>query len=256
MMQGDYIALLMEEGSCITWRSYLWDIPRGVLKFAINAGLNTLPSLDNLKRWGKRVSDRCPFCGNTQTLLHVLSNCQVALDQGRYTWRHNSVLSSLIQLIRPKLPPDAHLFSDLPGYLAPGGGSIPPHVLVTNQRPDIVIINESSREVVVLELTCPWDDNISRSHTYKEGKYAPLIADLSQRYRAYLFSIEISVRGQVSGENKKRLKAFTYRVCSDPKPTFKSIVPIMSKTALLSSFSIFSARAEPSWVNPPFLNSR
>ena len=51
----------MEEGSCVTWRSYLWDIPRGVLKFAINAGLNTLPSLDNLKRWGKRVSDRCPL---------------------------------------------------------------------------------------------------------------------------------------------------------------------------------------------------
>ena len=50
IMQGDYIALIMEEGSCITWRSYLWDIPRGVLKFAINAGLNTLPSLDNLKR--------------------------------------------------------------------------------------------------------------------------------------------------------------------------------------------------------------
>ena len=37
IMQGDYIALLMEEGSCITWRSYLWDIPRGILKFAINA---------------------------------------------------------------------------------------------------------------------------------------------------------------------------------------------------------------------------
>ena len=57
IMQGDYISLIMEEGSCITWRSYLWDVPQGVLKFAINAGLNTLPSLDNLKRWGKRVID-------------------------------------------------------------------------------------------------------------------------------------------------------------------------------------------------------
>ena len=81
------------------WRSYLWDVPRGVLKFAINAGLNTLPSLDNLKRWGKRVSDRCPFCGNTQTLLHILSNCPVALDQGLYDWRHNSVLTNLICLL-------------------------------------------------------------------------------------------------------------------------------------------------------------
>ena len=125
IMQGDYLALLMEEGNCITWRSYLWDVPRGVLEFAINAGLNTLPSLDNLKRWGKRVSDRCPFCGNTQTLLHVLSNCQVALNQGRYTWRHNSVLSNIIAMICPKLSPGAQLFSDLPGFLAPGGGSVP-----------------------------------------------------------------------------------------------------------------------------------
>ena len=64
---------------------------------------------------GKRVSDRCPFCGNTQTLLHILSNCPTALDQGRYTWRHNSVLSN-IWLIRPKLAPDARMFSDLPVF--------------------------------------------------------------------------------------------------------------------------------------------
>ena len=61
VMQGDYLALLIEEGDCVTWKSYIWDIPQGVLKFALNAGVNTLPSMDNLKRWGKRVSDRCPF---------------------------------------------------------------------------------------------------------------------------------------------------------------------------------------------------
>ena len=82
-MQGDYLALHMEEQSCLTWKSFMWDIPQGVLKFAINAGINTLPSADNLKRWGKRVSDRCGFCGNVQTLAHILSNCSTALEQGR-----------------------------------------------------------------------------------------------------------------------------------------------------------------------------
>ncbi len=61
IMQGDYLALHMEEQSCLTWMSYIWDIPQGVLKFAINVGINTLPSADNLKMWGKRVSDRCGF---------------------------------------------------------------------------------------------------------------------------------------------------------------------------------------------------
>ena len=46
-MQGDYLALIMEEGDCVTWKSFMWDVPKGVLKFAINAGVNTLPSHDN-----------------------------------------------------------------------------------------------------------------------------------------------------------------------------------------------------------------
>ena len=101
------------------------------MKFAINAGLNTFPCFDNLKRWGKRGNDRCPFCGNVQILPHILSNFSVALDQGRYTWRHNSVLRSIIDMIRPFLNPDDRLYSDLPGYEAPHGGTIPPNVLVT-----------------------------------------------------------------------------------------------------------------------------
>ena len=115
MMQGDYLALIAEEGDSVSWKSYLWDIPQGILKFALNAGINTLPSLDNLKRWGKRVSDRCPFCGNIGTLAHVLSNCPTALTQGRFTWRHNSVLSSIINLIRPHLKDGFILYSDMPG---------------------------------------------------------------------------------------------------------------------------------------------
>ena len=129
----------------------------------------------------------------------------------------------------------------------------PPHILVTNLRPDIVIVNEARREIIVFELTCPWDGNIERSHAYKEEKYAPLIADLSRNFTTYQFSIEISVRGQVSSDNKKRLKAFVYRACVDAKPVFKLIVQVCSKMSLLSSFSIFTARNEPSWENPTLL---
>ena len=82
------------------------------------------------------------------------------------------------------------MFSDLPGYLAPGGGFIPPHVLVTNQRPDIFLVDDSARVAIVFELTCPWDSNVDRSHTFKEEKYAPLIADLSRRYKTFHFSVE------------------------------------------------------------------
>ena len=250
IMQGDYIALLMEEGDCITWKSYLWDIPQGVLKFATNAGLNTLPTFDNLRRWGKRVNDRCPFCGNIQTLLHVLSNCKVSLEQGRYTWRHDSVLSTIIGFVRPLLDPAYRLYSDIPGFEAPHGGTIPPNILVTNLRPDIFIVSESLGKAIVFELTCPWDANVGRSHDFKEGKYAPLVADLSQRFQVFHFSVEITVRGQISKENKARIKAFVFRCCLNPGKLASRVVQSGSKAALLSSFSIFCARKEPSWRSP------
>ena len=164
-------------------------------------------------------------------------------------------MSNIIALIRPKPVNGSHLYSDLPGFLAPGGGSVPPNVLVTNLRPDIFIVNETSREVILFELTCPWDANIDRSHTFKENKYAALVADLSQTYKTYNFSIEISVRGQVSSANKSRLKSFIYRACEEPKHIFKPIVQACSKAALLSSFSVFTARNEPSWENPSLLTT-
>ena len=244
----------MEEGNCITWKSYLWDIPQGVLKFAINAGINTLPTFDNLRRWNKRVNDRCPFCGNIQTLQHVLSNCSVALDQGRYTWRHNAVLLSVIDIIRPRLKAGFELYSDLSGLQAPHGGTIPPNIHVTALRPDLVVINEPAREVIIFELTCPWDGNIDRSHSFKEDKYAPLVADLSRNFKTDLFSVEVSVRGQLSKANRSRLKAFAYRCCDDPKAVTKSMIMNSSKAALLCSYSIFTARKEPTWASPNSLS--
>ena len=242
----------MEEGSCISWRSFLWDIPQGVLKFAINAGINTLPTMDNLKRQGKKTNDRCHFCGNIQTLLHVLSGYSVALDQGRYTWRHDSVLLSIASTIRDYLGAGFAIYADLPGFFAPHGGTIPPDILVTTLRPDIFLVNESSGTIIMVELTCPYDSNIATSHVFKSEKYAPLVADLSRRFRVQYYPIEISVRGQVSKNNKARIKSLIYGCVerSSSKKVTKSLLTTCSKVSLLCSFSIFSARKEPSWTSP------
>ena len=215
-----------------------------------------MTTLDNLRRWGKRVNDRCPFCGNIQTLLHVLSNCPVSLDQGRYTWRHNSVLLSIVAAVRDNLREGFVFFSDLSGFQAAHGGVIPPHVLVTNLKPDLFILNEVDRVVILVELTCPWDGNVDRSHAYKEEKYAPLVADLSHHYCVKYYPVEVSVRGQITKKNKTRFKSFIYECCGDPKAVFKSLFLKCSKVALLSSFSIFSARKEPAWLSPGYLTAR
>ena len=165
-------------------------------------------------------------------------------------WRHNSVLNSIIKLIRPCLKNGMVLYADMPGQQAPHGGTIPPHVLATALKPDVFIFNEFLQEVVVFELTCPWDSNIDRSHNYKSEKYAPLVADLSNRFIVSFFSVEVSARGQITKNNQSRLKCFLHKCCDSNSAISKSLIRISSKAALLSSYSIFSARKEPTWEDP------
>ena len=110
---------------------------------------------------------------------------------------------------------------------------------------------EAIREIVVFELTCPWDSNIVRSHSYKSEKYAPLIADLTaQCYTVNFFSVEVSARGQITKENRARLKSFLFKSCSYTGNVSKDLVRVSSKAAILSSYSIFMARREPTWEDP------
>jgi hypothetical protein len=44
-MQGN----LQAENESITWKSYMWDLPHGVLKFAVNSSIDMLPTFTNLK---------------------------------------------------------------------------------------------------------------------------------------------------------------------------------------------------------------
>ena len=138
----------------------------------------------------------------------------------------------------------------MPGFEAPHGGTIPPHILVTNLKPDLFIVSESLKRAVIFELTCPWDSNVSRSHAFKQEKYAPLVADLSRNYTVFHFSVEVSVRGQISKENQSRIKALVFRSCITPGKLAGNIVKCCSKASLLASFSIFCARKEPAWLSP------
>ena len=248
-MQGDFLSLLIEEGTAVTWKSFIWSVPRGVAKFAVNAGLNTLPSADNLVRWGKRTSDLCNVCNsnNKQTLHHILSNCNSALEQGRYTWRHDSVLRTIFDFIGPKVREGFEMFADLSGHGAGNGGTIPPDVLVTNQRPDIFLINRVLIKVILFELTVPWDMNINGSHDFKTRKYASLIGDLERLFSVEAYCFEVSVRGLVSKANKARLKSFLLNSTGLRRASAVSLITNVSKAALLGSFAIFSARNEASW---------
>jgi hypothetical protein len=125
----------------------MWDLPRGVLKFAVNRSIDMLPTFTNLRWWGKRASVNCQLCGKMvkQTLFHVLAHCKHTYDQGRLTWSHDSVLNHIAGCLKSALvgKSTVELYCDVDGLQATGGGSIPADVMVQAQRPDLVIVDWS-----------------------------------------------------------------------------------------------------------------
>ena len=152
-----------------------------------------------------------------------------------------------MDFLSPSLKNGFELYADLDGFNAGNGGTIPPDVLVTNQRPDLFLINRQLRRVFLFELTVPWDSNVETSHDLKVRKYAPLVNDLSNQFTVEVFCFEVSVRGQLSKINKARMKSFLWQVTGQKRPSAVKLITNVSKAALLSSFSIFSARNEPTW---------
>jgi len=67
------------------------------LSFLLRAGCDTLPTPMNLARRNIITNPRCALCQGPQpTANHILTGCPAALDQGRYTWRRDSVLHVLV----------------------------------------------------------------------------------------------------------------------------------------------------------------
>ena len=81
----------VEEEAAAEWASALEHLSPSQLKFALNACQDTLPHNSNLALW-KGHPRECKLCGETQSLLHVLCSCPVALQLRRYNTRHDLVL--------------------------------------------------------------------------------------------------------------------------------------------------------------------
>jgi hypothetical protein len=94
-VQGRFLEILALENSSVSWKSVMYDLPRGILQFAVNAGIDSLATNANLKRWGKRSNAKCDLCKSRETLHHVLNYCPMMMD--RYLWRHNSIINFMVK---------------------------------------------------------------------------------------------------------------------------------------------------------------
>ena len=62
-------------------------------------------------------------------------------------------------------------YIDIEGHQTRGGGTIPPSVLVTPLKPDLVIFDIKAKTVYIFELTVPSETRIKTAHRLKYEKY-------------------------------------------------------------------------------------
>ena len=201
-VQGNMLSLVAQEKVDVLWKSTMFQLKSGTLKFMINASIDTLPTPANLKRWKYSSSDKCKLCGNRGTTNHYLNCCKVMLNTDRYTWRHNNIVNFIVNNVEKRFK----VYSDLQGWEAPGGGTIPPALCVTNLKPDIVIIDEHKKTLHIYELTVPLTMNADQRNKEKSLKYSPFITDITG-YTCKLNCFEVSSTGVINVRNKATLNS-------------------------------------------------
>ena len=96
-------------------------------------------------------------------------------------------------------------FIDLEGQQTGAGGTIPANMLVTLQKPDIVIIEQKTKAVTLFELTVPGETRLETAHTLKVDRYSHFISDIKS-HTVSVIPFEVgSHTGHISRDNKDRL---------------------------------------------------
>ena len=264
--------------SDLTWKCIL-AMPPDLLSFCLSSTFDVLPSPSNLKRWRICTESCCFLCGkDICTTSHVLGACKTSLSQGRYTFRHDAVLKELVQSLKVFL-------ADLPTAAASGINKIsfvkagkgvpktkkkpsgilhlandwvvladlkddyifPGHIAVSALRPDIVLYSNSLKRVIIIELTCPCEENMEAWHSTKQTKYSPLINIIfGNGWFVDFFAVEVGARGYCSRSVTTCLK----RLGFDNKLAFSS-AKNLGQTSMMSSFYIWLARNSRSWEPIP-----
>ena len=192
---------------CKITRPELWRFEPQHIKFLIQSVYDALPSPTNLHRWGLADTLACQLCQKRGTLEHILSCCPKALGDGRYRWCHDQVLRALADTVSAAIisskyqhtPKQSITFiragEKVQHQPSSSGGLLttardwklqvdlgrqlkfPEHISATSLRPDMVLTSESTKQVVLVELTVPWEDRIEEANERKRAKYAELVTE-------------------------------------------------------------------------------
>ena len=225
------------------WSKAQSKLPANIFNFSIKYLNNTLATRKNLHLWNLSTTSDCSFCLQPESLLHIVAGCKKYLNEGRYTWRHDSALSFIAQTLQSIKP--AKLYVDLPGYLSPctiTGDSL---------RLDI-LLSTADNTLYIIELTVGFETNLDNNAHRKELKYRPLLTDLAKDYNKIEFvNLCISCLGIFGNSSDSFLQMCNERGIENHDLRF--IISKLSTIIIRTTYYIFCMRNK-AWCDPEILN--
>ena len=253
-------------------------MPPNLTSFCLASTFDTLPSPANLKRWRITTEAMCTLCSKGVCITaHILGACKVSLQQGRNTFWHDTVLHKIIEsrksfilnikqavLIFPKssikfvkkgikvphkrTPPVGilHQASDwvLPADID-SNYCFPIHIAYTQLKPDITIFSNVLGKVMLIEVTCPCEENMESWHSTKINKYFTLKTTIeSNGWSMELFAVEVSARGYCLKSVLCCLKKLGFN-----NTLIRNKIKNFSKSSMECSFCIWLARNNKEWTS-------
>jgi len=134
------------------------------------------------------------LCNGRQTQLHVLNNCEKAVNDGRYTWRHDSILCTMMYYVKQLVEKGYEVYADLEGFTTT---NVLFHGLV---RPDIAV--KKGDKVIIIELTCCFETNLAKSNEFKKNKYKNLEKKLKKKSKLTKLYVEVTSLGFIPKTNE------------------------------------------------------
>lgn len=201
-------------------------------------------------------------------IQHVLNGCKSFKMQGRYHWRHEAVLNYIGSLLEKKgasgtaeteigIGSDWTAFRcyiDVQGRRTHDDGTVPDQLLVTSAKPDIFILDQRDHltrpEVIIIDLTIPWDGRVDAARSEKLAKFSQLVATIkgNDAFNVTYQSFEIgSFRQRLSDGSESAMKLLYNYIT--PKMTFDAFRCNLIDLVNYSSYHIFATRNETKWDN-------
>lgn len=178
-----------------------------------------------------------------ETLTHLLSGCPF-YAVSYYIYRHNAALRVIYYYLRqyygidnspvvPNAPRDVEEVVENSRCRIYWNYTIPTPRPLQATKPDIVLLDHGTREIFVIEFSCPAEKNISSKEIEKREKYSDLLSELRQMYPEHSVKLVVLIMGVLGGVKasfEQELKAIP--AC---RPASNTLVCRVQKACLLGS---------------------